>query len=88
MVQAISLAASAAEASSSTATPAWAWAIFGVLVLGMIAADLIAFSRGSAARGMREAALWTGIWVGLALCFNVGVYFLKGGKVAEEFLTA
>lgn len=36
---------------------------------------------------MREALLWTGVWITLALVFNAGVYFCFGPERALEFLT-
>ena len=35
----------------------------------------------------REALVWTGVWVALALCFNVFVWQRFGAEAAEEFIT-
>jgi tellurite resistance protein TerC len=45
----------------------WLWSIFGVVVLGMLALDLGVFHRKAHVIRLREAALWSAIWVGLAL---------------------
>ena len=37
---------------------------------------------------MREAAIWSGVWIGLALLFNLGIYFRAGGDRALEFFQA
>ena len=36
---------------------------------------------------MREALVWSAVWIGLALVFNVGVYTWFGSEKAVEFLT-
>ena len=73
------------EAASA---PLWAWGVFGVMVLGMLAVDLLLFSRKAQTRGIRQAAAWTAIWIGMAIGFNVAVYFWMGDKLALEFTTA
>lgn len=65
-----------------------AWAVFGVVVLGMLALDLGIFHRKSRQESIREAALWCCVWVGVALLFNLGVYFAFGAGKAMEFLAA
>lgn len=34
----------------------------------------------------KKALLWVAFWIGLALCFNVGIYFFMGKEKALEFL--
>lgn len=34
-----------------------------------------------------EALAWSGVWIGLALAFNVGVYFWRGPETAIQFFT-
>jgi tellurite resistance protein TerC len=63
------------------------WAGFTAFVLGMLALDLGVFHRKAHAVRFREAALWSGVWVGLALLFNVGVWWRFGAQPATEFLT-
>jgi tellurite resistance protein TerC len=36
---------------------------------------------------MREAGIWTAVWISLALIFNVAIYFWQGQTAAMEFLT-
>jgi tellurite resistance protein TerC len=52
----------------------WVWGLFLTFVLGMLALDLGVFHRNSHVVKMREALVWSGIWIGLALLFNLGVY--------------
>lgn len=51
------------------------WAGFIVLVLLLLAVDLGVFHRQVRTITVREALVWTGIWIGLSLLFNVFVYF-------------
>ena len=63
------------------------WVGFIAFVLAMLALDLGVFHRKTHAVTTREALGWTGVWVGLALLFNVGVYVWFGPERALEFLT-
>jgi tellurite resistance protein TerC len=53
----------------------WLWVGFNVFVLGMLALDLGVFHRTSHVVSVKEASIWTGVWVSLALVFNTGIYF-------------
>lgn len=55
--------------------PIWIWGAFMGFVLLMLALDLGVFHRTAHRIEMKEALLWSGIWIGLALLFNVGVFF-------------
>ncbi len=70
----------------SIGTPAL-WIGFTLFVLAMLALDLGVFNRKAHAIKMREALIWSIIWIGLALCFNAGIYFRFGHERALEFLT-
>lgn len=51
------------------------WVIFNGFVLGMLALDLGVFHRKAHEVKFKEAMGWSVFWIGLALVFNVGVYF-------------
>jgi len=70
----------------SIGTPAL-WIGFTVFVLAMLALDLGVFHRKAHAVRVREACVWSAVWIGLALFFNAGVYFWFGPERALEFLT-
>ena len=53
----------------------WVWVGFLVFVLAMLALDLGVFHRHAHTIKIREALIWSGVWIGLALLFNVFVYF-------------
>lgn len=65
----------------------WLWAVFNLFVLGMLALDLGVFHRKSHAVTVREATMWTVVWVGLAAAFGGLLYFWHGPGVAMEFAT-
>jgi tellurite resistance protein TerC len=63
------------------------WAAFNIFVLIMLALDLGIFHRKSHAVSIREALTWTGIWFGLAMLFNLFVYYQFGKEKSIEFFT-
>jgi tellurite resistance protein TerC len=63
------------------------WAGFIAFVLGMLAVDLGIFHRKAHEVSLKEAGVWTAVWVALALVFNAGVYFWFGPDRALEFTT-
>ena len=73
-------------AAVSIGTPAL-WIGFTVFVIAMLALDLGVFHRKAHEIRMREALVWSVVWIGLALSFNAGVYFWFGHERALEFLT-
>ena len=68
-------------------TTAWIWIGFNLFVLFMLALDLGVFHRKSHAVSIREAMIWSVVWVTMALLFNAGVYYFAGPQKALEFLT-
>ena len=65
----------------------WVWIAFNVFVLVMLAIDLGVFHRQSHAVTLKEALVWSGVWIALALLFNLGVYAWYGPQPALAFLT-
>ncbi|MBM3332951.1 TerC family protein [candidate division WOR-3 bacterium] len=63
-----------------------AWIVFNALVLGLLALDLGVFHRKAHSVSTKEAAIWSAAWIGLALLFNLGIYFWKGPRPAVEYL--
>lgn len=52
------------------------WSLFLFLILALLALDLGVLNRKAHVIQPKEALLWTGFWVALALIFNVFIYFL------------
>ncbi len=69
------------------ATNIWFWIGFNAFVLLMLALDLGVFNRKAHMISIKEAGIWSVIWISLALIFNVGIYFLSGAEPATQFLT-
>jgi len=81
----------------------WVWTGFLLMILAFLALDLGVFHRRAHAVGIREAFVWTTVWVVLAMGFTVAIYFmyghhwlgvglevgheLSGRQAAEQFLT-
>jgi tellurite resistance protein TerC len=71
------------------------WIAFVVFVLAMLALDLGVFHRHAHEVSMREALGWSGVWITIALVFNLGIYLGWIGaytaperpQAALEFLT-
>jgi tellurite resistance protein TerC len=63
------------------------WIGFNLFVLIMLALDLGVFHRSSKEVSVKDALLWTGIWVLFAFIFNVFVYYQFGQEKAFEFFT-
>jgi len=60
---------------------------FTLFVLAMLALDLGVFHRKAHEVTIKEALVWSGVWIVLALLFNLGVYYWRGYEPALEFLT-
>lgn len=65
----------------------WLWVGFIAFVLLMLAIDLGVFNRKTHAISMKEAGIWTGVWISLALVFNMVLFFWQGAEPALQFLT-
>lgn len=63
------------------------WIGFVLFVLVMLAIDLGVFHRKAHEVSLREAGIWSAVWVGLAALFNIGVYQWAGPQRALEFTT-
>jgi tellurite resistance protein TerC len=67
--------------------PIWAWAGFGIFILAMLALDLGVLNRKVHTVTYREAAIWSVVWVTLALIFGGIVFRQTGRQMGLEFLT-
>ncbi|MBK9226422.1 MAG: TerC family protein [Ignavibacteria bacterium] len=63
------------------------WISFNAFILIMLALDLGVFQRKIHAVTVKEALIWSAVWIVLALAFNVFVYYDFGKQKAIEFLT-
>lgn len=64
------------------------WIVFGVLIPVMLVLDLGVFHRKAHAVKVKEALIWSAVWIAIALLFDFGVYLLVGHEKALTFLTS
>lgn len=67
--------------------PLWFWIAFHLGVFLVLAIDLVGFNRHAHVIGIREASIWSAVWVVLSLGFNLLVWHLKGPHAALDFFT-
>jgi tellurite resistance protein TerC len=65
----------------------WGWVGFNVVVLAILALDLGVLHRRSEKVSLKEAAIWSGVWVALSLSFAFAIYRTMGPESGLEFLT-
>lgn len=53
----------------------------------MLIVDLVVFHRKEHEVSIREALVWTGVWITMALIFGVGVYYYMGPQTALDYYT-
>jgi tellurite resistance protein TerC len=63
------------------------WIGFHVFIFIMLALDLGVFHKKTHKVPVKEAVIWSGVWISLALLFNLFVYLEFGKIKALEFLT-
>ena len=62
------------------------WVALGILIAGMLALDLFVFHRDAHEVSVREAALFSGVWIALGLGFGALVFLLRGSEAGGEYL--
>jgi tellurite resistance protein TerC len=68
-------------------TPIHVWVIFGVAIITALALDLGVFHRRAHEVQLKEALIESAGWIGVALLFNLWLYFSRGPQAGLEFLT-
>jgi len=68
-------------------TEIWSWILFHVFIVAMLALDLGVFHRTAHHIRVREALVWSGVWIVLALGFAGLIYAWRDGDPALQFLT-
>ena len=67
----------------------WMWGAFIAFVLCMLALDLFVFGGRKAHKvGVKEAAVWSLVWVSLALSFNGLLWWYLNGTLGSEVANA
>ncbi len=65
----------------------YVWIGFIAFVVLLLAIDLGVFHRKSHEVKIKEALIWSAVWISLAFIFNYGIYIFMGKEKALEFLT-
>jgi tellurite resistance protein TerC len=63
------------------------WAAFWAIVIVLLGLDLAVFNRKSHAVSIKEAAVWSVVWIGLSMLFGAGIWLLLGQEQAMMYLT-
>jgi len=75
----------------------WLWIGFNLFVLALLAVDLGVFHQKAHKVSIKEATIWSIVWITLSMLFNLGVYFFwdkfvpasdySNGEAALAFFT-
>ena len=63
------------------------WIGFNLFVILMLVLDLGVFHRKSKEITVKNALMWTAVWISMAFLFNVFVFYHLGEEKAFEFFT-
>lgn len=63
------------------------WGLFIVFIFIVLALDLGIFHKKSHAVGFKESIIWSGVWIALAMAFNVIILYWRGQEDFMLFLT-
>jgi tellurite resistance protein TerC len=65
--------------------PFWIWALTIVAIVGMLLFDFVGHVRTPHAPSLRESAIWSAVYVGIALVFGLLVLWFSGAEFAGEY---
>lgn len=65
----------------------YVWIAFIAFIILLLSLDLGVFHRKTHEVKIKEALIWSAVWISLALIFNYGIYYFMGKEKALEFLT-
>jgi tellurite resistance protein TerC len=66
--------------------PVWAWTAFAAFVVAMLALDLFVLHRRAHEVSLKEAGIWSAVWVAIGLGFAGLLWTWQGGAVAQAYL--
>jgi len=64
------------------------WAGFAIVVVAALATDLVSARRGGRTPSVRNAVMWSCLWIGLGLAFGVFVAVRLGADAGLSYITA
>ncbi|WP_417233852.1 TerC family protein [Arthrobacter sp.] len=65
--------------------PLWIWLLTIVVILALLAFDYFFHIRKAHVPQLREAAIWSSIYVGIAVVFGIAVLVFGGGTMGGEY---
>ena len=65
--------------------PAVVWWLTVVGIVGLLVFDFVFHVRTAHVPTLREAAIWSAAYVGIALAFGIGVWIFGGGEMGGEY---
>src|SRR5512132_929280 len=65
--------------------PFWIWALTIVAIVGMLIFDFVGHVRTPHAPSLRESAIWSAVYVGIAVLFGLLVLWFSGAEFAGEY---
>jgi tellurite resistance protein TerC len=65
--------------------PFWVWAVTVAAIVGMLVFDFLGHVRTPHAPTLRESAIWSAVYVGLAIVFGLLVLWFSGAEFAGEY---
>ncbi len=68
-------------------TPLWAWAATIAFVLALLAIDFLVAAKRPHAVGLVEAAIWSGVYIGIALLFGLLLGFAAAPGTGTTYVT-
>jgi tellurite resistance protein TerC len=63
------------------------YVLFTLFIIALLTIDLGLFQRKTQEVKIKEALVWSAVWISLALFFNLSLYFWHGKEPALQFLT-
>jgi tellurite resistance protein TerC len=64
----------------------WVWAAFVAFIVAMLLVDLFVLHRDAHEVSLREAAIWSVVWIAMGLAFGALVWVWKGSDAGGEYL--
>jgi tellurite resistance protein TerC len=65
--------------------PIWVWALTVLGIVGLLVFDFVFHVRKAHVPTLREAAVWSGVYVGIAIAFGLGVLIFGGTTMGSEY---
>ena len=63
----------------------WMWSGFAVLVITLLLVDLLLVGGGKQHKvSLKEAAIWSLVWIGVALAFNGAIWWYLDAQAGRE----